>query len=69
MIAHRSESEELPLSYPNHVWRSGYFRKFKEQFFANLPENEDEDQEDEAELVEISGVDPTVQEFPWGTHP
>jgi hypothetical protein len=44
----------------------GYFRKFNEQFFAKLPENEDED---EVELVEIGGINPTGQEIPWGTHP
>jgi hypothetical protein len=67
-IGAKAKSGLYPI--PTTAWRSGYFRKFDEQFFANLPESEDEDEEDEAELVEKSGVNPTGQKIqPWWAHP
>jgi hypothetical protein len=42
-------SFQWPLSDPNYCLALGVFRKFNEEFFADLPENEDEDEEDEAD--------------------
>ena len=42
------DSFQWPLSDPNYCLVLGVFRKFNEQFFANLAEEEDEDEEDEA---------------------
>jgi hypothetical protein len=41
------DSFQWPLSDPNYCLALGVFRKFNEQFFANLPEEEDEDEQGE----------------------
>jgi hypothetical protein len=41
------DSFQWPLSDPHYCLALGVFRKFNEQFFANLPEEKDESEEDE----------------------
>ena len=43
------DSFRWPLSDPNYCLVLGMFRKFNEQFFADLPETLDEAEEDEAD--------------------
>jgi hypothetical protein len=43
------DSFQWPLSNPHYCLALGVFRKFNEQFFANLPEEQDESEEDEAD--------------------
>jgi len=43
------DSFQWPLSDPHYCLALGMFRKFNEQFFADLPETLDEAEEDEAD--------------------